>query len=143
MLILVSALLALLAVGVHYEALVVTTRVVRRIAFARRSRVAAGVALAVGAHVLEIIVFGLGWAALIAMGLTQISVPSPTFGDILYFSGTTYTSLGYGDIVPVGNGRILAVVETVTGLVLIAWTASFTFFEMSENWDTVHREPEH
>ncbi len=33
-----------------------------------------------------------------------------------------YTSLGFGDIVPLSNGRPLVVVETLTGLVLIAWT---------------------
>ena len=32
--------------------------------------------------------------------------------------------------------RILAVSEAVTGLVLIAWTASYTFFEMRSHWET-------
>jgi hypothetical protein len=39
-----------------------------------------------------------------------------TFADSLYFSIVTFTSLGYGDIVPVGYGRLLACVEVVTGL---------------------------
>ena len=54
--------------------------------------------------------------------------------DILYFSLTTYTSLGYGDIVPLGPSRLLAGVEALVGLVLIAWTASFTYFEMRRYW---------
>ena len=36
---------------------------------------------------------------------------------------------------PVANGEILAVSEAVTGLVLIGWTASFTFFQMRERWE--------
>ena len=32
------------------------------------------------------------------------------------------------------GGRFLVVLEAVTGLVLIAWTASFTFYQMRESW---------
>ena len=41
--------------------------------------------------------------------------------------------LGFGDIVPVRGGRFLVVLEAVTGLVLIAWTASFTLYQMREH----------
>ena len=63
-----------------------------------------------------------------------MSTPEPDAETIIYFSFSTYTSLGYGDIVPVGDARILAGVEAITGLVLIAWTASFTYLEMSMHW---------
>jgi hypothetical protein len=46
-----------------------------------------------------------------------------------------YTSLGIGDIVPVGNLRFLAGLETLTGLVLITWTASFMYIEMQRFWE--------
>jgi hypothetical protein len=55
--------------------------------------------------------------------------------DAVYFSGAVYTSLGFGDIVPTGPGRMLAVSESVVGLVLIAWTASFTYFLMQKYWE--------
>ena len=32
------------------------------------------------------------------------------------------------------SGRFLVVLEAVTGLMLIAWTASFTFYQMREHW---------
>ena len=49
--------------------------------------------------------------------------------------GVHYEALGFGDIVPLSGGRILAVSEAVTGLVLIAWTASYTFYEMRSHWE--------
>jgi hypothetical protein len=90
---------------------------------------------ALGAHFLEIIVFTIGWKLLLTAGVARLSIESPTFLELLYFSSSTYTSLGYGDIVPLGNAGILAGCESLTGLVLIAWTASFTFFEMHAFWD--------
>ena len=71
---------------------------------------------------------------LIRAGVVELSLPSPTLAEIVYFSGSVYTSLGFGDIVPVNSGRFLVVIEAVTGLVLIAWTASFTFYQMREHW---------
>ena len=55
--------------------------------------------------------------------------------DCAYFSFTTFTTLGFGDIVPIGNLRYLTGIESLTGLVLITWTASFLYFEMRRNWD--------
>src|SRR5260221_1887703 len=42
----------------------------------------------------------------------------------LYFSAVTATSVGYGDIVPIGVARLLAIVESVAGLVLFGCVIS-------------------
>jgi len=55
--------------------------------------------------------------------------------DCVYFSFTTFTTLGFGDITPLGDLRYLVGIESLTGLVLITWTASFLFFEMQRFWD--------
>jgi hypothetical protein len=55
--------------------------------------------------------------------------------DCSYFSFTTYTTVGYGDIEPLGNVRFLSGLEALTGLVLITWSASFMFIEMQRFWD--------
>lgn len=52
----------------------------------------------------------------------------------LYFSAETYTSLGFGDVYPVGQIRLIAGIEALTGLLLISWSASFTYLEMSRHW---------
>ena len=136
--ILAAPLLSLLAVGVHYEALVLGSAFVNRVAGPARVGVALGVVVALAAHMVEVLLYAVGWLALINASEVELSVPSPTPLDIVYFSGSIYTSLGFGDIVPVRGGQILAVSEAVTGLVLIAWTASFTFYEMRSHWET-HR----
>ncbi len=41
------------------------------------------------------------------------------FPDCLYFSVVTFTSLGYGDIVPHGVGKILACLEVILGLAFL------------------------
>ena len=64
--------------------------------------------------------------------------------DFLYFSAVNYTSLGYGDIHPLGSIRAIAVTEALTGLMMIAWSASFTYLKMEQIWQTrSHRKAEH
>lgn len=54
--------------------------------------------------------------------------------DCSYFSFTTFTTLGFGDIEPIGELRYLTGIESLAGLVLITWTASFLYYEMQRNW---------
>lgn len=134
MLVFATIVLPLLSVGLHYEFLVLASNAVRAVPGAGRADVVLAVVLALVAHVIEVIAFGFGWLVLIRAGAVELSIPSPTLAEVIYFSGSVYTSLGFGDIVPVGSGRFLVVLEAVTGLVLIAWTASFTFYQMHERW---------
>ncbi len=134
MLVIAAIVLPLLAVGLHYELLVLTSSVVRALPGSGRADVVPAVVLALVAHFVEVIAFGIGWFLLIRAGAVELSTPSPTLVDAIYFSGSVYTSLGFGDIVPVRGGRFLVVIEAVTGLVLIAWTASFTLYQMREHW---------
>ena len=49
------------------------------------------------------------------------SVTTPTFTDLLYFSITTLTSTGFGDIVPLlRRVRALCVLEQLTGALFLA-----------------------
>ena len=41
-----------------------------------------------------------------------------------------YTTVGFGDIAPLGPVRLLVGIEALAGLVLITWSASFTFLIM-------------
>jgi hypothetical protein len=52
----------------------------------------------------------------------------------LYFSAETFTTLGFGDIVPEGPLRLLASFEPLNGLILIAWSGSFTYLEVQRHW---------
>ena len=136
--ILAAALLSLMAVGVHYEAFVLTSTFVTRVAHRARIGVALGVVAALAAHMVEVLLYAAAWGLLLATGRVELSVADPSLIDIIYFSGSVYTSLGFGDIVPLRGGQILVVSEATTGLVLIAWTASFTYYEMRMHWEA-HR----
>lgn len=46
--------------------------------------------------------------------------PVTGFYDMFYFSGVTWTTLGYGDMIPTGMGKILIVVESMMGWVLMS-----------------------
>jgi hypothetical protein len=131
----VTIVLVVLAVGIHYEMLSLISNRVRRLRPSHRYRVGIAVLGALCAHFIEVILFAFGWKLLLSVGVAHLSVEEPSFVEILYFSASTYTSLGYGDIVPLGDSGLLAGSEALTGLVLIAWTASFTYFEMRAFWD--------
>ncbi len=144
---LAATILSLLTVGLHYESLVFISYFVRRVSGSKRIGVALAVTLALGAHIVEVAVYTIGWYVLILGGSVELAhfemdVFEPSMVDVFYFSGAVYTSLGFGDIVPLRGGQVLAVSEAVTGLVLIAWTASYTFFEMQTNWREVRGRPD-
>lgn len=138
MIFVVSLVSVLAAVALHYWALVAIWKLVER-AFARRRRiVGVAVFLAVLAHMVEIELFALAWWVLLAGGRVQLSLEQPASLDLAYFSGAVFTTVGFGDVYALGPGRIFAAVEAVVGLVLVTWTASFTFLVMQRSWDRRH-----
>jgi hypothetical protein len=56
------------------------------------------------------------------------------FADFLYFSATSYSTLGIGDVYPMGVFRLISGIESINGLFLIAWSTSFTYFVMDRLW---------
>jgi len=51
-----------------------------------------------------------------------------------YYSGVMYTSLGLGDVYPTGHIRFVTFMEALNGLMLITWSASFTYLAMRRTW---------
>ncbi len=51
--------------------------------------------------------------------------PDLSFNEALYFSISTYTTLGYGDIVLSHEWRIFGATEAMIGLLLIGWSTAF------------------
>lgn len=90
------------------------------------------------AHLIEVVLYAIGLAALEAAGTGSLGgaiVGGPGwFVDHFYFSIASYTTLGIGDIVPSGHIRIIAGIEALNGLVLVAWSASFTYLIMERLW---------
>jgi Ion channel len=62
------------------------------------------------------------------------------FVSALYFSFVTATSIGYGDIVPIGVGRVIAVAEAITALLIFgAVVAKFVSHRQEELVSEIHR----
>ena len=131
---LLTALTILACVGIHWEGLVLTCRLVDRIDPPHRVRIAASIIGALIAHLIEIAVFAVALEFAVAAGVGTLDPPQQGFEDYIYFSATVYSSLGFGEIIPHGPLRQLVGVEALTGLVLIAWTASFSYMEMEQFW---------
>jgi ion channel len=131
---LITALASILAIGLHFSALILATKILAHFHGTHPATIVFSLLLAVIAHLLEILIFAVALQLMLSHEMITFSINDPDFKDIFYFSGTTYTTVGYGDVVLIGTGRTIAVVESLMGLVLIAWTASFTYYEMNRKW---------
>ena len=134
---LVSALATALAVVIHYEG-------VRWLAmrYSRRNVTRSGdrramlkiIFALLALHVAEIWCYGIAlWALVDVPGVGSVHGDGgvDTLFDAVYLSTTTFTTVGFGDLTPTGAIRLLSGCEALTGLLLITWSASFTYLEMS------------
>lgn len=87
-------------------------------------------------HTAEIWLFGVCyWLLLMAPSSGElVGLAGPALVEHVYFSAVCYTTLGFGDIVPNGPIRFVVGMEGVTGLLLIAWSASYTYLQMEKYW---------
>jgi len=51
----------------------------------------------------------------------------PSFDLALYFSAVTYATIGYGDVVPPADWRLLSAMEGLVGILMCAWSGGFIF----------------
>ena len=133
---LVNVIVVAVVVAIHYEFLSRLSASRASPHFHHRVGIVFGVFGALTAHAVEVWVFAFayylmhhspGWG-------TLAGEFSGSLLDCAYFSFTTFTTVGFGDIHPVGAIRFLTGIEALTGLVLITWTASFLFLEMQRHW---------
>ena len=130
-----TALAVALAVLLHYEGLALASRTLAGMRGHRRVKVLYGIASVLGLHVLEIWIFGVAaWLLLLWPACGRLGPGVPHLFDFVYFSAITFTTVGFGDLVPSGPIRFLSGMEALTGFVLIAWSASFTYLEMERFW---------
>ena len=121
---------------VHYEILRIAWSLLPALPFPVRLRVIFIVFAAFLAHTIEVWVYAFAYYLFVEVfhfgsfgGLM-----GSDWHDYVYFSAITYTSLGLGDVFPLGQTRLLTGVEALNGLVLIGWSASFTYLSMEKLW---------
>ncbi len=133
----INSMIIATTVLIHYEFLYRLSRLIPKLRMPHRYRIVASVFAALIAHSLEIFLFSLAYYLLPRFqnwGYLEGNFDGSLL-DCLYFSYTTYTTLGLGDIEPHGHIRHLVGLESLTGLLLITWTASFIYYEMQRYWD--------
>ena len=135
--IVLSTVLVFMTVLVHYEILRYASILLPRLTVAPRQRILLTIGAVLIAHTIEIWLYACAYLLVIDyLGVGGFGgVHAGSFHDYLYFSTTTYTTLGYGDMYPLGSLRIVAGVESLIGLLMIAWSASFTYLSMERFWD--------
>ncbi len=131
-----AVLLVFVTVLVHYEALRLISGLLPRLRMPPRSRVLAIIYAIFVVHLLEIGLFSTAYWLLCrdpALGGLAGHI-SGNYSDYLYFSATVYTSVGFGDVYPQLYVRLLSALEGLMGLVMIGWSASFTYLMMEKLW---------
>ncbi len=136
MILFLNCLLVVLVVVIHYEVLHQISILMPKLRSAHRFRIIFCVAAALFAHAVEVWLYALAYYVLhIKQTWGQLTGGfDGSLSDSVYFSITTYTTLGFGDIAPTGPMRYIVGMEALIGLVLIAWTASFLYYEIQRQW---------
>lgn len=78
--------------------------------------VAASVLLAT--QVIEIIIWSASYTMVLAI---------PAGADALYFAFVNFTSLGYGDIVPLARWHLMGPMTAMNGVLLFGWSTAVLF----------------
>ncbi|MDA9503197.1 potassium channel family protein [Bradyrhizobium sp. CCBAU 11357] len=123
---LVGTLVSVINIGIHALVTVVAVTIARSAVprHTRRPRLhlmSAMIAVAVvlkAAHMLEI----LTWAV-----TYHVVRAAAADADMLYFAFVNYTTLGYGDITPVREWRLIGPLTAMNGVLLFGWSAAILF----------------
>ena len=91
----------------------------------------AAVSMLMAAHFSEVAVWSLAYSAVDA---------APENTDYLYFAFVNYTTLGYGDIVPVARWRLLGPMTAMNGVLMFGWSTAVIFHVL---WTTISRDDFH
>jgi hypothetical protein len=69
-------------------------------------------------HTLEVIVWSLVYSMVDA---------APADANLVYFAFVNYTTLGYGDVIPMEGWRLLGPITAMNGVLLFGWSTAVIF----------------
>jgi hypothetical protein len=135
-----AAIMVVVTVTVHYQVMAITSD--RIIPWAQkrapsRSVVAYGITGLLLGHIVEILLFALMMKILLYFpmwGSIQGDFGNG-WGDFLYLSTVSYTTLGDSGVRLIGPIRAIAASESLVGLMMIIWSASFSYLNMKTIWE--------
>ncbi len=133
-----------------YEVLRYCWKLMPNMTIRPRLRVMVVVASIFLSHIVNIWLFGFVYYVLHHFNLGTLSGSAVDQGsytlDIfgcMYYSAVIYTTLGLGDISPLGALRMITGVEALTGFMLLGWTVTFTYLAMEKFWVLPHSKKTH
>lgn len=135
--IIACCLLMILTTALHYEVLGGLNVGLPLLTIPNHTKLLVVIIAAFFAHATEVVLYGVTLYAL-NWYLGGHSLSGGTgfhLSTFLFFSAETYTSMGFGDLTPVGPIRLLAGAEALNGLLLIGWSTSFTYISMEKFWN--------
>jgi hypothetical protein len=135
-----AAIMMGITVTVHYEVMAITSD--RIIPWAQkrapsRRVVAYGITGLLLGHIIEIGLFALLFKILLSFPLWG-SIQGDFgngWGDFLYLSTVSYTTLGDSGVRLIGPIRAIAASESLVGMMMIVWSASFAYLKMDMIWE--------
>lgn len=131
-----TAFSILFCVFLHYEGLRALAYFVEHVHHAPRRYIIVIILGTIALHIVSVGVFAVVYY--LAVEIWQISAFGNSFNhsalDYFYYSAQVYTTLGFGDLAPVGPLRILTSVQPIGALILFAWSGSFTYLTINKLW---------
>lgn len=131
-----ATILVVATIFIHYEALRLSSIVVESINGHPRFKILVAICMLFLAHTVEVWLFAIGYYIMdIELNIGGFAGELAFHAtDYIYFSVTSYTSLGLGDVFPTGAIRLITGVEALVGLIMIAWSGSYTYILMQKLW---------
>lgn len=122
-----------------YELMYVTWKNVDKFKFSHRHKIFIILFCIFMAHIITVFMYGILYYVLMQLDMgylahTSTSAKVVDFTDYVYFSVVSYSSLGMDDVLPFGRIKFISGAEVLNGMVLIAWSASFTYISMEKFW---------
>jgi hypothetical protein len=127
---LLGGVISLVNIAIHATAMTIVVSTARRALEWRKrysqlwlaATMVATVGVLLATHLVEVLVWSLTY------DLLDVTPPGT---DILYFALVNYTTLGYGDIVPV-QWRLLGPMTAMNGILLFGWSTAVIFEVLRE-----------
>lgn len=134
--ILITALCTVATVLAHYEALIALIKRGRSFSEYGRRHILTLVFGLLASHLVGMAIFGVGIFALLQFPEAGFlsGASDESLMECIYFAAISYSTLGYGDVTPQGPVRLIASITSLTGFMMITWSASATFLEMQRRW---------
>ena len=112
------AIHAMVMVAVIQAARIVSERATSRQSLRLTAIMSATVSVLMAAHLSEVLVWSFAYSF--------ISV-APPGTDLVYFAFVNYTTLGYGDVIPLARWHLLGPMTAMNGVLLFGWSTAVIF----------------